>query len=79
MGPFVNLHQLNPGDLIVAEGPDVAYVYMVSWVEVVTPTDIWVTEPTDNPAITLITCTDWNKATWTYRSRLAVRAELVEH
>jgi sortase (surface protein transpeptidase) len=44
---------------------------------IVAESDLWVTEPTENPQLTLITCTDWNRDFQLYLKRLIIFADLV--
>ena len=72
------MKQLEVGDVIIAQGDNVEYVYEVLWVEKVDPSEMGVVAPSDDAILTLITCTDWDSAEWTYLSRIIVRAKLVE-
>ncbi|MCL4876277.1 MAG: DUF11 domain-containing protein [Anaerolineae bacterium] len=74
MGPFRNLEQLERGDLIIAKGDGVEYTYIVTEVMEVTPYAVEVTYPSNQPLLTLITCSGWDNTTWSYRSRTVVRA-----
>ena len=76
-GPFKDLARLTPGDVIVLYGAERQYVYQVQSVEVVGPTDIEVAYPTDEPSLTLVTCTNWSRRDWSYLQRLIVRATLL--
>jgi hypothetical protein len=40
----------------------------------VTPYAVEVTYPSNQPLLTLITCSGWDNTTWSYRSRTVVRA-----
>lgn len=74
LGPFRNLNQLEPGDVIIARGKGVEYVYLVTELETVEPDAIEITYPANNPILTLLTCTGWDNETWSYTSRMVVRA-----
>jgi LPXTG-site transpeptidase (sortase) family protein len=78
LGRFRNLVDMQPGDLIIVQAGPISYVYQVMWVRVLEPTDVEVVMPTTETVITLLSCTNWDNRTWTYRNRVAVRAELVE-
>jgi LPXTG-site transpeptidase (sortase) family protein len=78
LGLFRNAKQLEVGDQIIAKGDGVEYVYEVLWTETVKPSEMGVVAPSDEAILTLITCTDWDNAQWTYLSRIIVRAKLVE-
>ncbi|HWS44662.1 MAG TPA: class E sortase [Acidimicrobiia bacterium] len=54
--PFLNLDLLSPGDQIVFHMPGHDCVYKVSGTQIVRPTDVWVTNPTPTPTVTLIAC-----------------------
>ena len=75
LGPFRNLSQLEPGDLVVARGEDVEYTYMITEVMEVSPDAIEVTHPSAEPMVTLISCAGWNDETWSYEKRVVVRAQ----
>jgi len=73
-GPFNQLDRLVPGDEIrILEG-DTITIYEVSEVFEVGPTDNSVTHPTDDPTLTLITCTNWVDNRGVFADRLVVRA-----
>jgi LPXTG-site transpeptidase (sortase) family protein len=75
-GPFRYLDQLHTGDTVQIYTEDYLYTYKVREQTVVDEGELWVTEPTDNPQITLITCTDWNDEFKHYVKRLIVFADL---
>jgi LPXTG-site transpeptidase (sortase) family protein len=75
LGPFRNLEQLRPGDLILAVGEGVEYTYLITHVEEVSPDRVQVTYPSNNALITLVSCSDWNDSTWSYESRIVVQAQ----
>ncbi len=54
--PFLNLDLLSPGDQIVFHMPGRDCVYKVTGTQIVRPTDIFVTDPTPTPTVTLIAC-----------------------
>lgn len=53
---FRNLDKLEPGDEIIVSTERQDYVYVVSDVQVVDPTDVWVMSSTDHASTTLISC-----------------------
>ena len=73
-GPFNELHKLVPGDEIRIMEGDTITTYQVSEIFEVSPTDNSVTHPTDDPILTLITCTDWVDNRGVFANRLVVRA-----
>jgi sortase (surface protein transpeptidase) len=50
----------------------------VDWVEVVDPAAVDMLQPTDEPVLTLISCSDWDAASWSYTKRLIVRAKFFD-
>ena len=72
--PFHELDQLEAGDRIEVETAIGLHVYAVRSVEIVRPTDVWVTERRDGAWLTLTTC----HPKFSARERLVVFAELVE-
>lgn len=54
--PFLNLDLLANGDQIIFHMPGKDCVYKVTSTTIVSPNDLWVTEPTVMPTITLIAC-----------------------
>jgi len=71
--PFHDLDQLAAGDVIEVETALGVHVYEVRVVQVVRPTDVWVTHPRAGAWLTLTTCNPKFSA----RERLVVSAELV--
>lgn len=73
--PFLDLDKLEPGDeiTVTAIGGVVA-TYRVVETIIVTPSDIWIVEPTDTPTLTLFACHPKRSS----RQRIVVRAELVD-
>ncbi|NLG48510.1 MAG: sortase [Chloroflexi bacterium] len=53
---FRHLNKLEPGDEVFAAWDGVLYRYVVTRVEIVSPTRVEFMDPTDYPALTLITC-----------------------
>jgi sortase A len=72
--PFYRLDELVIGDRIEVETAIGRHVYEVRHMEVVKPTDVWVTDPRPGAWLTLTTCNPRFSA----RERLVVFSELVE-
>jgi len=76
---FEQLHRVHRGDTIEVFSNDRLYDYQVTELRTVSRTDISVLDPTDVPAISLITCTGaWLPQLHDYAERLVVRGELVQ-
>ena len=73
--PFRYLDRLKPGDEIIISTERQAYTYVVSEVQVVDPTDVWVMAPTDEARVTLISCYPYRVNT----RRIVVFGELAEN
>jgi sortase A len=71
--PFHELDTLESGDRIEVETAIGLHVYEVRSIEIVRPTDVWVTEPRDGAWLTLTTC----HPKFSARERLVVFAELI--
>jgi sortase A len=71
--PFHELDTLDPGDLIEVETALGVHTYAVSETIIVSPRDVWVTEPREGAWLTLTTC----NPKFSSRERLVVFAELV--
>jgi LPXTG-site transpeptidase (sortase) family protein len=71
--PFLNLDLLTPGDQIIFHMPGWDYVYKVTGTQIVFPTDLWVTNPTPTPTVTLIACHPKHSAA----QRIVVKGNLV--
>lgn len=71
--PFFRLDELAPGDQILTTSLVGDYVYVVTELLVVKPTDVWVVENTPDAQLTLTTCNPKYSA----RERLVVKARLV--
>jgi sortase A len=71
--PFLNLDLLAPGDLIVFHMPHDDCVYSVTGTQIVNPTDVWVTDPTRTPTVTLIACHPKHSAA----ERIVVKGTLI--
>lgn len=76
-GPFYALDKLVPGDEVIVRQADASYTFRVTRSRVVPPTEVSVLDSTDNPTLTLITCTDWDFLKAEYVNRRVVSAALV--
>ena len=72
--PFYDLDLLQPGDEIEIDTAIGTHVYTVRETVIVTPTDVWVTDPRPGAWLTLTTCHPKLSA----RERLIVFAELID-
>jgi LPXTG-site transpeptidase (sortase) family protein len=73
-GVFYHLDKLKVNDQIIVYWQGKAYEYMVFDVSEVPPTQISIESPTDDPTLTLYTCTPLVTA----QNRLVIKARLVE-
>ncbi len=73
-GPFWGLGDLQPGDEIVVLEGETERRFAVQSITKVDPDDWTVTAPTDQPTLTLITCTNWDENYGVFSQRLVVRA-----
>jgi sortase A len=71
--PFLDLDRLSPGDQIVFRMPGRDCVYAVTGTQIVRPTDVWVTDPTPQPTVTLIACHPKHSAA----RRIVVKGRLI--
>jgi LPXTG-site transpeptidase (sortase) family protein len=71
---FYNLDKVQTGDSIVIYWNHQKYSYKVAAVEVVPPTAIEIEAPTNDPLLTIYTCTPL----WTAKNRLVIKATLME-
>ena len=71
--PFLDLDLLSPGDQIVFRMPGRDCVYAVTGTQIVRPTDVWVTDPTPQPTVTLIACHPKHSAA----QRIVVKGRLI--
>lgn len=75
---FINLDKVQVGDMLAVFSGDRQFDYRVVEVKAVSRTDVSVVQPTERPAVTLITCTGtWLPLISDYSHRLVVRAERV--
>jgi sortase A len=73
-GPFWGLGELVPGDEIIVIEGNIQRRFVVTETEAVAPDDWTVTAPTDEPILTLITCTNWDNNFGIFAERMVVRA-----
>ncbi len=72
-GVFYHLDKVHTGDNVVLYWQQKKYVYKVTQVKVVPPTDISVEGPSEKTKLTIYTCTPM----WSFKDRLVVVAEEV--
>ena len=73
---FEHLDRVQVGDTITAFSNDSRFDYVAASVQAVPRTDTDVLDQTQEPVLTLITCTGaWLPTVWDYSERLVVRAE----
>ena len=53
---FRRLKDIRPDDVVRVVTPDGSFEYRVQRTNVVNPEDVWVLDPTEQPALTLVTC-----------------------
>ena len=75
-GPFRRLDKLAPGDRVIVHTEQNIYTYRVRAQMRVNIEDVYVTNPTENPQLTLLTCSNWDEESESYRQRLVVFADL---
>jgi sortase A len=71
--PFLNLDQVAVGDQIIFHMPGRDCVYAATGTQIVAPTDLWVTDPTPTPTVTLIACHPKHSAA----QRIVVKGKLI--
>ena len=76
-GPFVNLKELEYGDLIIVHAHRLKYFFAVQTNAIVEPTDASVMKHEERSWLTLVTCREYDEQTDTYKKRVVVRAVLV--
>ncbi len=76
-GPFRYLSDLGSGDLIYLYTDENMYTYQVQQQATTSSTDLSVIQNSEQPKLTLITCTDWDSNTQFYLKRLVVVSDLV--
>lgn len=76
-GPFIGLGRLSAGDTVVVYHEATAFTYVVDRMDTVKPSDVYVTHPTTDARLTLITCLNYDRASGRYSDRLVVVGHLV--
>lgn len=76
-GPFRYLNWLSPGEEIFVYTNQKIYVYRVREFRIVEARDGAVTAATENPQLTLVTCSTWDEQVESYVKRRVVYADLV--
>lgn len=71
-GVLYHLDKVRIGDTVAVTWNDTKYIYAVTQVQTVPPTDTELVGPTDKPTLTIYTCTPL----WSPHNRLVVTAEL---
>jgi len=71
---FFNLDKSELGDKFTITWDGETYTYEVSDIKIINPKDIWIMNQTDNPQVTLITCTPL----FSVKQRLVVVGELID-
>jgi sortase A len=74
---FRRLRDIEPDDEIVLTTPEGSFKYRVARTDIVEPHDVWVLDPTDHPALTLVTCYPFNYV-GSAPQRFIVRAQRTE-
>ena len=77
-GPFRHLEDLQANDVITVFTERNIFTYKVSQKKVVNDDDFSIVQPSQQPILTLITCTGWNRDLGHYLQRLVVVADLVD-
>ena len=77
-GPFAKLHELQTGDHVYVHAFGQKYTFMVLTNAIIAPTDSSVMRHEERPWLTLVTCTDYDPTSGTYKNRFIVRAVLVK-
>jgi sortase A len=74
---FRRLRDIETDDEIVLTTPEGSFKYRVARTDIVEPHDVWVLDPTDHPALTLVTCYPFNYV-GSAPQRFIVRAQRTE-
>ncbi len=77
-GIFATLESLQMGDRITITEAERDYHYSVTSVKHVAPDDLTVLQPSAQPSVTLITCSDYNVVSDVYEQRLVVTASILD-
>ncbi|MCL4875755.1 MAG: DUF11 domain-containing protein [Anaerolineae bacterium] len=73
-GPFQKLDRLAPGDEVFVYEGDLVRKFTVTEIFTVGAAETEVTYPTNDPVLTLMTCTNWDDSRGIFSDRLVVRA-----
>ncbi len=76
-GPFVNLSKLKYGDQVIVHAYGQKYIFAIQSNQVVSANDTSAFRHEEKPWLTLITCKEYDEKTNSYKSRVIVRAVLV--
>jgi sortase A len=71
--PFLDLDLLAVGDKVIFDMPYGVFTYAVTSITIVQPEDLWITDPTPTPTITLFACNPKHSAA----QRIVVKGKLV--
>jgi sortase A len=71
--PFYDLDLLATGDKVIFDMPYGTFTYAVTSITIVQPEDLWITDPTRKPTITLFACNPKHSAA----QRIVVKGKLV--
>jgi sortase A len=74
---FRRLGEIRSGDAVTLVTPDGTFVYQVAGTDIVEPKDVSVLDPTEEPALTLVTCYPF-RYIGSAPKRFIVRAHLIE-
>jgi len=72
------LHELKTGDHVYVHAFGQKYTFMVLTNAIIAPNDSSVMRHEERPWLTLVTCTDYDPTSGTYKNRFIVRAVLVK-
>jgi LPXTG-site transpeptidase (sortase) family protein len=77
-GPFAKLHELKTGDQIFIHAFRQKYIFAVLTNAIIAPDDKSVMQHEESSWLTLVTCTNYDQKTGTYKNRFIVRAVLIK-
>lgn len=72
--PFYYIDELEPGDEVIFRTADGVFTYHVTETLIVTPKDLWIIDPTEEPTFTIFACNPRGSA----RQRIVVKGVLVD-
>ena len=76
-GPFVNLRSLRWGDVVIVHAFGYRYIYQVQTNRYALPIQTAALATSEEPMVTLVTCSGYNEELDSYRYRVIVQAVLV--